>query len=142
MYEWSVEIGSLISPPSKVFILYVFWYLCYIVIWHGLEVRTYISELSIFTWYLYFISGDTCKNVLLFAKLYEKGNQIKCKSVLHQFATIKSPIDAVKFSNTILLSPKYHDAIKIVWWYENIWLLQTIWLLSSYFVCHIIDKMT
>jgi hypothetical protein len=32
------------------------------------------------------IFGDTCKNVLLFAKLYEKGNQIKCKSVLHQFA--------------------------------------------------------
>jgi hypothetical protein len=25
---------------------------------------------------------------LLFAKLYEKGNQIKCKSVLHQFANV------------------------------------------------------
>ena len=34
------------------------------------------------------IFGDTCKNVLLFAKLYEKGNQIKCKSVLHQFANV------------------------------------------------------
>jgi hypothetical protein len=34
------------------------------------------------------IFGDTCKNVLLFAKLYEKGNQIKFKSVLHQFANV------------------------------------------------------
>ena len=35
------------------------------------------------------IFGDTCKNVLLFAKLYEKGNQIKCKSdILHQFANV------------------------------------------------------
>ena len=44
--------------------------------------------------------------------LYLKYHGINCrfngrKYQFTQFATIKSPIDAVKFSNTIQLSPKY-----------------------------------